>query len=1013
MFRVNEAAKGETSPRQGKAIRRHQRRNVEISTFNKFTFFRGGQPSAKIGMRSPKNQAKDTKQGVYLGTWWEMPNFYKNVNAMQDTWSKTKGTIMRTKYITMGILAHVDAGKTTLSEAVLYLAGAIRKIGRVDHKNAFLDTDEIERERGITVFSKEARFETGGKEFTLLDTPGHTDFSSETERTLQVLDYAVLVVSGADGVQAHTVTLWKLFRHYGIPVFVFVNKMDRPCAERQDIIRELSEQLGGGVFADFGGMREADGAGSAGSAGGGGRGKERCDFDGRNAEEIAGASEVLMEEYLETGSFCEESIRLAIEKRELFPVFFGSALKLEGVEEFIEALGRFTVGKECGEEFGARVYKIGRDKQGNRLTYLKVTSGTLRNKMLVDGGEKIEQIRVYNGDSFQSVQSAGAGMVCAVMGPAGSYAGMGLGCEGSRAEPVLQPALSYEVILPAGQDPVTALAKLKMLEEEEPSLKVVWNEELKRINIQVMGELELEILEQVIERRFGMVVSFGSGGIIYKETIAAPVIGVGHYEPLRHYAEVQLLLEPLPRGSGLVFGSLVSEDKFALNWQRLVLTHLAERVHRGVLTGSEITDMRISIAAGRAHPKHTEGGDFRQATYRALRQGLRKAESILLEPMYAFRLQLPQEAVGRALTDLQRLGAQANLDEADLITGSGPVDTLREYSKEVASYTKGRGIFSVMPAGYMSCGRQDEIVQTIGYRPEADLENPTGSVFCEHGGAVYVNWDEVDAMAHLQPEPAAIKIVKGADEETEAGDPAETTDTQGSPRRGSQPAAGNDELEAIFLRTYGKSKRDEAIRRANLSHGMRDRAAKPAAEAAARSSHTSAETRGAAEQKPLYVIDGYNVIFAWEQLAALAKVNMDSAREALIDTLGNYMGYRNIDIVLVFDGYKLPGNPGTKTSYRKINEDSGELQVVYTHEAQTADRFIEKTVYEFGRKRRITVVTSDRPVQMAALGDGAARMSAREFYADVESVDADIREHLRRQAVQRNLPFEGLSTEND
>ena len=376
MFRVNEAAKGETSPRQGKAIRRHQRRNVEISTFNKFTFFRGGQPSAKIGMRSPKKQAKDTKQGVYLGTWWEMPNFYKNVNAMQDTWSKTKGTIMRTKYITMGILAHVDAGKTTLSEAVLYLAGAIRKIGRVDHKNAFLDTDEIERERGITVFSKEARFETGGKEFTLLDTPGHTDFSSETERTLQVLDYAVLVVSGADGVQAHTVTLWKLFRHYGIPVFVFVNKMDRPCAERQDIIRELSEQLGGGVFADF---------------------------DGRNAEEIAGASEVLMEEYLETGTFCEESIRLAIEKRELFPVFFGSALKLEGVEEFIEALGRFTVGKECGEEFGARVYKIGRDKQGNRLTYLKVTSGTLRNKMLVDGGEKIEQIRLYNGDSFQSV----------------------------------------------------------------------------------------------------------------------------------------------------------------------------------------------------------------------------------------------------------------------------------------------------------------------------------------------------------------------------------------------------------------------------------------------------------------------------------------------------------------------------------------------------------------------------------------------------------------------------------
>ena len=808
---------------------------------------------------------------------------------------------MQSKFITLGILAHVDAGKTTLSEAILYLTGAIRKAGRVDHKDAFLDTDEIERQRGITVYAKEARFSIGEKQFALLDTPGHTDFSSEMERTLQVLDYAVLVVSGADGVQAHTMTLWKLLAHYGIPVFVFVNKMDQPSAEREKLLKELSEQLGGGVFADFGGARggeagtggcaengvgrkmraSLDGVGALDGLGAGGLdGRKmhtnvpagRWAFDETNAEEIAAANETLMEEYLTDGSFCEESLLTAVAKRELFPVFFGSALKMEGVAEFLDALGRLAAGRECGEGFGARVYKIGRDKQGNRMSYLRVTGGTLRNKMLLESGEKIEQIRLYSGDSFQAVQSVQAGMVCAVLGLSQTFAGQGLGCESGKAEPLLTPTLTYELILPPGQDPVTALQKLRLLEEEEPSLRIVWNEELAQIHIQVMGELELEILKHQIVKRFDMDVSFGSGGILYKETIASPVIGVGHYEPLRHYAEVQLLLEPLPAGSGLVFDSLVSEDKFARNWQRLVLTHLQERPHKGVLTGSEITDMKISIVAGRAHPKHTEGGDFRQATYRALRQGLRKAESVLLEPVCAFRLRLPQEAVGRALTDLQRMGANPTLEEAELITGIGPIATLKDYAKEVAAYTKGTGLFSTMPAGYLPCHNQDEVVAACGYRADADLENPTGSVFCEHGAALFVNWDEVDAMAHLEPEASvradgsiALKGEGAAEEETITGN----ADSRRNRKGGSDSIkAGNDELEAIFLRTYGKSKRDEALRREHMSrktqggsaaHTLKTEHASSSASAA----RISPKSVKAPAQKPLYVIDGYNVIFAW------------------------------------------------------------------------------------------------------------------------------------------------------
>ncbi len=937
--------------------------------------------------------------------------------------------MVKSKNVTIGILAHVDAGKTTLSEAILYRTGAIRKIGRVDHKDAFLDTDEIERSRGITVFSKEARFEIAGKSFVLLDTPGHSDFGSEAERTLQVLDYAVLVVSGADGVQAHTITLWKLFAHYNIPVFVFVNKMDRPAAAPEEIVRMLKGQLGGD-FAMFGG---AAFSGQAGAEANGRPGEAvRCVFEENAAEEIAATTQELMDEYLEQGSFSVENIAAAIEERKLFPVFFGSALKLEGVDEFISGLGDFTRCKDYGDEFGARVYKIDRDKQGNRLTHLKVTGGTLRNKMVLDSGEKVEQIRIYNGESFESAQSAGCGSVCAVLGPSHTFAGGGLGCEGGTAAAVLQPALSYEVLLPSGMDPVVALAKFRELEEEEPSLRVLWSEERQAISIQVMGELELEILKNIVSKRFEMDISFGNGGIIYKETIAKPAIGIGHYEPLRHYAEVQLLLEPLPAGSGLVFDSLVSEDKFARNWQRLVQTHLAERVHRGVLTGSEITDMRISIAAGRAHPKHTEGGDFRQATYRALRQGLRMAESILLEPVYAFRLKLPNGSLGRALTDLSRLGAEAKLEEITgedeetfaTISGTGPVSTLREYAKDVAAYTKGRGIFSAVPAGYAPCKNQDDVVAAIGYDPDADLENPTGSVFCEHGGAIYVNWDEVGTLAHLEPEPEALRAVSGEPALAAAalGSENPALGSAAAPaaasRAASAPAAaGNTELEAIFLRTYGKSKRDEAIRRAN-------QASKANQSASARTQSTSAGSQTGTEYaspagaksttagtatRPLLIVDGYNVIFAWEELADLSKKNFDSAREALIELVQNYAGYKNTDAILVFDGYKLPGNAGTNNSYGRLGPDAPTFDVVYTKEAKTADRYIEETTYALGRKRNITVVTSDRPVQMAALGDGATRMSARELIADIRQAQIDINAILAHQsATTRNRPFETL-----
>ena len=691
--------------------------------------------------------------------------------------------------------------------------------------------------------------------------------------------------------------------------------------------------------------------------------------------------------------------------RQLFPVSFGSALKMAGVEEFLKTFSTYTGKKAYGPDFGARVYKISRDKQGNRQTHLKITGGVLKSKTLIQTGEadedneKIEQIRIYSGGAFQQVPEAEAGMICAVTGLSQTFAGQGLGteAEAGHMKPVLQPALTYKMILPEGADPVTVMQKLRQLEEEDPTLHLVWKEQLQEIHVQVMGALELEILQHQIEERFDMKVSFGEGSIIYKETIAEPVIGIGHFEPLRHYAEAHLLMEPLPAGSGMAFDTRCPEDKLDRNWQRLIHTHLVERKHPGVLTGSEITDIKISILAGRAHQKHTEGGDFRQATYRAVRQGLRKAKSVLLEPYYSFRLEVPAENIGRAMADMQRLFAKCSLPEItaggemNLLKGSGPVATLQDYQRECAAYTKGRGRFMAIPDGYRPCHNQEEVVAAIGYSPESDILNPTGSVFCDHGAAVYVDWQQVDEMAHVD---SGFRIV--------GNDVIEDTPALPDGRRSrSGITASAKELEEIFLRTYGKSKRDEALRREAMSKGTR----RPPSDIIENFPQPNwKHERG--KGQPFMVIDGYNVIFAWDELKALAQINLDSAREAFLDILGNYQGYKKMGMVVVFDGYKVAGSPGSKQEY-------GQIKVIYTKEAETADRFIEKTIYEMGRKYDVAVVTSDRPVQMAALGDGAQRISAREFYQEVINTSEEIRQKLKTQKTIKNQPFADVFADAD
>ena len=860
--------------------------------------------------------------------------------------------------LVIGILAHVDAGKTTLSEGLLYTCGRLKKLGRVDHKDAFLDTDPMERERGITIFSKQAILPLEGAELTLLDTPGHADFSAEMERTLQVLDCAILVISGTDGVQGHTHTLWKLLERYGVPTFLFINKMDLAGADRDALLSELKSKLDEGCV-DFAAPAE------------------------QVQEQAAVCDEDALERYLEDNSLDDGALTALIAKRKLFPCWFGSALKLEGVAEFLQGLEHYAPRPRYGPDFAARVFKISRDNQGARLTWMKITGGSLKVKALLSGPgweEKADQLRIYSGAKFQAVDEAAAGTVCAVTGLSATAAGEGLGAEAEALPPALEPVLTYQVVLPAGQDPHTALQKLRQLEEEDPQLHLVWNERLGELHVQLMGEVQLEILQRLIAERFGMEVSFGQGGIVYRETIAGAVEGVGHYEPLRHYAEVHLLMEPLPRGSGLVLTSACPQDMLDINWQRLVLTHLAERSHPGVLTGSPITDMKITLVAGRAHLKHTEGGDFRQATYRAVRQGLMEAESILLEPWYNFRLEVPAEQVGRALSDLQRMYGQVEPPETAgdmaVLTGSAPVEQLRDYGREVAAYTRGRGRLSCTSGGYAPCHNQEEVVAAMGYDPERDVENPPGSVFCAHGAGYNVKWDEVKAHAHVD---SGLRLGEEPPEE-------ESAPVRPRPQSYAGSLEQDKELQAIFERTYGKVERS---------------AFRPQPRPARTSLDDKKYSIRAQDRGPEYLlVDGYNIVFAWDELKAAAKENLDAARQMLMDILSNYQGFKKNVVILVFDAYKVPRSVQDVTRYHNI-------YVVYTKEAETADAYIERATYEIGRHHRVRVATSDGAEQLIILGHGALRLSASTFRAEVEQVTGQIAAILK--ANNRAAPSKAVA----
>lgn len=853
------------------------------------------------------------------------------------------------KDLIVGILAHVDAGKTTLSEAMLYRSGAIKKLGRVDHRDAFLDTDSLERERGITIFSKQAVLPLESRTITLLDTPGHVDFSAEMERTLQVLDYAILVISGTDGVQAHTETLWQLLERYQIPTFLFINKADLAGTDQSRVGQELKARLSENCLA-FG------------------------DWDDEVREEIALCSESLMEELLEHGEFSQAALAQAIAQRKLFPCFFGSALKLEGVDEFLAALETYTLFPCYPEEFGAKVYKISRDAQGNRLSWLKITGGNLKPKTSLTGQdkkgeiweEKADQLRIYSGAKFSHADLVEAGGVCAVTGLTHTYPGQGLGAEPDAPLPQLEPVLTYQVLLPEGCDPQITFAKLRELEEEDPLLHLVWNSRLQEIRVQLMGKVQLEVLQRRIGDRFGLEVTFGPGSIVYKETITAPVEGVGHFEPLRHYAEVHLLLEPTAPGSGLTLATACSEDALDRNWQRLILTHLAEKEHLGVLTGAPITDLRITLLSGRAHVKHTEGGDFREATYRGVRMGLMRAQSVLLEPWYKFRLDVPTESVGRAMADLQRFGGDFAPPETEgdrsILTGQAPVAQLADYPEEVAAYTKGRGRLSLQLAGYFPCHNQEQVVSAAQYNPEADLDNSPDSVFCAHGGGFVVKWDEVPQHMHL---PWAWQPPKP--EEAPATAPI---------RRGGATYTGSREeekaLEAIFRRTYGD---------------VKPRAFTPQAEL--RRAEVSSITETAQPGDTFLLVDGYNIIFAWEELSKLAREDLDAARNQLIHILSNYQGMRHCKVILIFDAYRVKGGVG---SVEKVNN----IFVVYTKQAETADTYIERTTYELGKHYRVRVATSDGMEQTIILGHESQRISARAFEEEVKQMQAELEARIRQ-----------------
>ena len=893
------------------------------------------------------------------------------------------------KQITMGILAHVDAGKTTLSEGILYTCKAIRKLGRVDHQDAFLDTNTLERNRGITIFSKQAECTLGEFGMTFLDTPGHVDFSAEMERTLQILDYAILVISGADGVQGHTETLWRLLSRYQIPVFLFINKMDQPGTDREALLAEVKEKLDANCV-EF----SAD------------------QTDEEWKEQVAVCDEQVMEAYLEGEEISREQIRQMIRERKLFPCYFGSALKMTGVEEFLDDLKLRIRETSYPETFGAKIYKITRDNQGERLTHMKITGGTLKVKSVLSNGrpgetgegiwqEKVNQIRIYSGEKYTMVSEVKAGTVCAVTGLTATYPGQGLGSEQASDMPVLEPVLSYRIGLPTEVNVHQALLQLRQLEEEEPLLHIVWNETLGEIYAQVMGEVQIEILKSLIKERFGMAVTFDEGNIVYKETILEPVEGVGHFEPLRHYAEVHLLLEPGETGSGLIFAADCSEDVLDRNWQRLILTHLEEREHKGVLIGAPITDMKITLLTGRAHIKHTEGGDFRQATYRAVRQGLRKAKSQLLEPYYEFRLEVPSEQVGRSMTDIQKMLGEFDPPKTEgemtVLTGSAPVVTMRDYQKEVISYTSGRGRLSCTLKGYYPCHNQEEVVEAVGYDPEADLENPTGSVFCAHGAGFVVNWDQVEEYMHVESGWNA-----PAGQETKPEKPVTAKNWK---EENEKYLATEKELEEIFERTYGPIRKlgEEPPAGRSVKGWKKSRRDPP--EGYGKSSSDYKQKKTPDGEKEYLLVDGYNIIFAWEDLKELAAVNIDGAREKLMDILCNYQGFKKSTLILVFDAYKVKGNPGSVETYHNIH-------VVYTKEAETADQYIEKTVHEIGRKYRVTVATSDQLEQVIILGQGGQRMSARELLEDVIEVSHQIRETARqKRSSDKNYLFDHLDEE--
>ena len=893
------------------------------------------------------------------------------------------------KQITMGILAHVDAGKTTLSEGILYTCKAIRKLGRVDHQDAFLDTNTLERNRGITIFSKQAECILGEFGITLLDTPGHVDFSAEMERTLQVLDYGILVISGADGVQGHTETLWRLLSRYQIPVFLFINKMDQPGTDRETLLVELKEKLDTNCV-DFSADQTSE------------------DWK----EQVAVCDEQVMEAYLEGEEISRVQIQKMIRERKLFPCYFGSALKLTGVKEFLEDLKLRIRESSYPESFGAKIYKITRDNQGERLTHMKITGGTLKVKSVLSNGrpgetgegiwqEKVNQIRIYSGEKYTMVSEVKAGTVCAVTGLTATYPGQGLGSEQASDMPVLEPVLSYRIGLPTEVNVHQALLQLRQLEEEEPLLHIVWNETLGEIYAQVMGEVQIEILKSLIKERFGMTVTFDEGNIVYKETILEPVEGIGHFEPLRHYAEVHLLLEPGETGSGLTFATDCSEDVLDRNWQRLILTHLEEREHKGVLLGAPITDMKITLLTGRAHIKHTEGGDFRQATYRAVRQGLRKAKSQLLEPYYEFRLEVPSEQVGRSMTDIQKMLGEFDPPKTEgemtVLTGSAPVVTMRDYQKEVISYTSGRGRLSCTLKGYYPCHNQEEIVETVGYDPEADLENPTGSVFCAHGAGFVVNWDQVEEYMHVESGWNA-----PAGQETKSEKPVTAKNWK---EENEKYLATEKELEEIFERTYGPIRKLGEEPPAGRSVKGWKKSRRDPLEGYGKSSSDYKQKKTPDGEKEYLLVDGYNIIFAWEDLKELAAVNIDGAREKLMDILCNYQGFKKSTLILVFDAYKVKGNPGSVETYHNIH-------VVYTKEAETADQYIEKTVHEIGRKYRVTVATSDQLEQVIILGQGGQRMSARELLEDVIEVSHQIRETARQKSSsEKNYLFDHLDEE--